>query len=266
MWMAHLGSITKRLSWSGPPCRRTFRKTLLIASTAPKALAASSLLPPSGSGLLQQRAGLGRPGAREGLRAERAAGERASACAAGIGARGPGGRGRALWSLRHGSLRVYSRCTRLLTAGADGRNRLHRLRLLPTEQKQREQARPSSASLLYRPGAVALDTERGPRWPTGGRRRQRPDGESGQAEEANGTSGQCEGRRPPGAGEVSAAPRLEAAGSLECPHEVELLPVLAGEDGGLFVVLHQLVHGVEPPLPDAVDAVHELHLEVFVLP
>lgn len=56
------------------------------------------------------------------------------------------------------------------------------------------------------------------------------------------------------------------APSLQSPDEVELLPVLAGEDGRLFVVFHQLVHGVEAPLPNAVDIVHELHLEVFVLP
>lgn len=48
--------------------------------------------------------------------------------------------------------------------------------------------------------------------------------------------------------------------------EVELLPMLAGEDGGLFVVFHQLVHGVKPPLPDAVHIVHKLHLEMLVLP
>lgn len=60
------------------------------------------------------------------------------------------------------------------------------------------------------------------------------------------------------------AGRREA--SLQRSDEVELLPVLAGEDGGLFVVLHQLVHGGEPPLPDAVDIVHELHLEMLVLP
>lgn len=54
--------------------------------------------------------------------------------------------------------------------------------------------------------------------------------------------------------------------SLKRSDEVELLPMLAGEDRGLFVVLHQLVHGVKPPLPDAVDIVHELHLEMFVLP
>lgn len=54
--------------------------------------------------------------------------------------------------------------------------------------------------------------------------------------------------------------------SLQGSDEVELLPVLAGEDGGLFVVFHQLVHAVKPPLPDAVDIVHQLHLEVFVLP
>lgn len=54
--------------------------------------------------------------------------------------------------------------------------------------------------------------------------------------------------------------------SLQRSDEVELLPVLTGEDGRLFVVFHQLVHGVKPPLPDAVDIVHELHLEMFVLP
>lgn len=33
--------------------------------------------------------------------------------------------------------------------------------------------------------------------------------------------------------------------SLQRSDEVELLPVLTGEDGRLLVVLHQLVHGVE---------------------
>lgn len=54
--------------------------------------------------------------------------------------------------------------------------------------------------------------------------------------------------------------------SLKRSDEVELLPMLAGEDGGLFVVFHQLVHGVKPPLPNAVDIVHKLHLEMLVLP
>lgn len=54
--------------------------------------------------------------------------------------------------------------------------------------------------------------------------------------------------------------------SLQGSDEVELLPVLAGEDGGLLVVLHKLVHAVEPPLPNTVDAVHQLHLEVLVSP
>lgn len=56
------------------------------------------------------------------------------------------------------------------------------------------------------------------------------------------------------------------AASLQGSDEVELLPVLACEDGGLLVVLHELVHAVEPPLPNAVDAVHQLHLEVLVPP
>lgn len=54
--------------------------------------------------------------------------------------------------------------------------------------------------------------------------------------------------------------------SLQGPDEVELLAMLAGEDGRLLVVLHQLVHAAEAPLPDAVDVVHQLHLEVLVLP
>lgn len=74
----------------------------------------------------------------------------------------------------------------------------------------------------------------------------------------------------PGSGEVSVAPRAwrwqGLWASLQRSDEVELLPVLTGEDGRLFVVFHQLVHGVKPPLPDAVDIVHELHLEMFVLP
>lgn len=61
-------------------------------------------------------------------------------------------------------------------------------------------------------------------------------------------------------------PRAGEGASLKRSDEVELLPMLAGEDGGLFVVFHQLVHGVKPPLPDAVDIVHKLHLEMLVLP
>ena len=74
--------------------------------------------------------------------------------------------------------------------------------------------------------------------------------------------------RPWGSEWGTAAWRWQALGeaSLKRSDEVELLPVLAGEDGGLFVMLHQLVHGVKAPLPDAVDIVHELHLEMLVLP
>ena len=71
-----------------------------------------------------------------------------------------------------------------------------------------------------------------------------------------GENGACKRARPG---------RLPGA-SLQRPDEVELLPVLAGEDGGLLVVLHQLVHGVEAPLPNAVDVVHQLNLEMLVLP
>ena len=53
---------------------------------------------------------------------------------------------------------------------------------------------------------------------------------------------------------------------LEGFDQVELLSVLAGEDGRFLVVLYQLVHGVETPLADAVDALAALHLEVLVLP
>lgn len=41
--------------------------------------------------------------------------------------------------------------------------------------------------------------------------------------------------------------------------------MVAGEDGGLLVVLHQLVHGVEAALADAEHAVRLLHLKVLVL-
>lgn len=100
-----------------------------------------------------------------------------------------------------------------------------------------------------------------------------------QVKEAN--RGQATGQSGPFAGEpvndhVFLGPSVRLWGSecgtmawrasLKRSDEVELLPVLAGEDGGLFVVFHQLVHGVKPPLPDAVDIVHKLHLEMFVLP
>lgn len=47
--------------------------------------------------------------------------------------------------------------------------------------------------------------------------------------------------------------------------QVQLLSVVAGEDGGFLVVLHQLVHGVEPALADTVHSVRLLHLKVLVL-
>lgn len=103
--------------------------------------------------------------------------------------------------------------------------------------------------------------ERGPG--EANRRQVRP-GQVSRAEEDTSSRGHLAARGSEGGTGAGGAGPGQA--SLECPHEVELLAVLAGEDGGLFVVLHQLVHGVEPPLPDAVDAVHELHLEMFVLP
>lgn len=72
--------------------------------------------------------------------------------------------------------------------------------------------------------------------------------------------------------EVAARPAMGRAQrsrwlpSLQGPDEVELLAMFAGEDGGLLVVLHKFVHAMEPPLPNAVDAVHQLHLEVLVPP
>lgn len=47
--------------------------------------------------------------------------------------------------------------------------------------------------------------------------------------------------------------------------QVQLLSVVTGEDGGFLVVLHQLVHGVEPALADTVHSVRLLHLKVLVL-
>lgn len=49
-------------------------------------------------------------------------------------------------------------------------------------------------------------------------------------------------------------------------HQVEFVSLFTGEDGCFFVVLHQLVHTVETPLANAVNAILHLHLEVFVLP
>lgn len=49
-------------------------------------------------------------------------------------------------------------------------------------------------------------------------------------------------------------------------HQVQLLSMFAGEDGGLLVMLHQFVHGAEPALADAVNSVRQLHLKVFILP
>ena len=53
--------------------------------------------------------------------------------------------------------------------------------------------------------------------------------------------------------------------SVQRLHQVEFVPLLAGEDGGFLVVLHQLVHGGEAALADAEHAVDRLHLEVLVL-
>lgn len=76
------------------------------------------------------------PGAREGLRAEQGLlGSGAAACAAGWEPSAREARGVRCGSLHHGRLPCVPAAPCLLTAGADGRNRLNRLRLFPTEQK-----------------------------------------------------------------------------------------------------------------------------------
>lgn len=47
--------------------------------------------------------------------------------------------------------------------------------------------------------------------------------------------------------------------------QVQLVSVLAGEDGGLLVVLHQLVDGAELTLADTEHALRLLHLKVLIL-
>lgn len=47
--------------------------------------------------------------------------------------------------------------------------------------------------------------------------------------------------------------------------QVQLLPVFAGEDGGLLVVLHQLIDGAELALADTVHSLRVLHFKVLVL-
>lgn len=56
-----------------------------------------------------------------------------------------------------------------------------------------------------------------------------------------------------------------AGRSLQGFDKVELVSVLTGKNGGFLVVLHELVHSVETPLPDAVHALAALYLEMLVL-
>lgn len=56
-----------------------------------------------------------------------------------------------------------------------------------------------------------------------------------------------------------------AGRSLQRFDKVELVSVLTGKNGRFLVVLDELVHSVEAPLPDAVHAPATLHLEVLVL-
>ena len=52
---------------------------------------------------------------------------------------------------------------------------------------------------------------------------------------------------------------------MQWSQQVEAVPLLTGEDGGLLVVLHQLIHGGEAALANAEHALHRLHPEVLVL-
>lgn len=56
-----------------------------------------------------------------------------------------------------------------------------------------------------------------------------------------------------------------AGRSLQGLDKVELVSVLTGKNGRFLVVLDELVHSVETPLPNAVHAIAALHLEVLVL-
>lgn len=47
--------------------------------------------------------------------------------------------------------------------------------------------------------------------------------------------------------------------------EVQFLSLLTGENRGLFVVFHQLFHRAELSLPDTVQSILELDLEMLVL-
>jgi len=47
--------------------------------------------------------------------------------------------------------------------------------------------------------------------------------------------------------------------------QVQLLSVLAGEDRGLLVVLHQFIDGVELALADTVHSLRLLHFKVLIL-
>lgn len=47
--------------------------------------------------------------------------------------------------------------------------------------------------------------------------------------------------------------------------QVQLLSVFAGKDGGLLVVFHEFIHGVEPALANTVRSVRQLHFKVLIL-
>jgi len=57
----------------------------------------------------------------------------------------------------------------------------------------------------------------------------------------------------------------EGSGGSQSLDQVQFVSLLTGEDGGLFVVFHQLLHGVELALSDAVKAFLQLHFEMLVL-
>lgn len=252
MWMAHRGvdhqrSLSELLSLLQTDLPEN---PFLLQAQPQRHWAASSLRLPGGSGTASSRGSVLEsrvPGEGSGLsRGCRGPGPPPVPPGSELGAR----RGRE-GDVGHSTpaTSVRSRCTVSSHCGADGREQVEQTKAVSNGAEIKRTSPPLPS--LHQPGEVA---GRGARaW--------------GGEQEAGGSqvfSGPPRGSGSEGGTQAGGGGPRQA--SLERPHEVELLPVLAGEDGGLFVVLHQLVHGGEPPLPDAVDAVHELHLEVFVLP
>lgn len=57
----------------------------------------------------------------------------------------------------------------------------------------------------------------------------------------------------------------EGSGGSQGLDQVQFVSLLAGKDGGLFVVFNKLFHRVELALSNAVKVLFHLHLEVLVL-